>query len=338
MTGHNCSIDFRNKVLDYPRRGGIPPSININLLDRRGEESECCARCNEKTAAPHCRYGCGGPYQCNCQLHYGADAYKYFKLYKMIEKFSTYQDSQYFNSLFWDVWLDVTNFSAKIPFNREECVHFRQNAERTKTFIPATILDKFPNVKETDIYPSGMKAGVPIPNMRRTDDVINNNLMPKIIDLGDKEEMNNIDFDMYSKFISFRHRKNIKPDFPINVHSDRGVGFVCSTIKENTRIKCINADEQRPEKLCDSYIFPDELGILVSSGHLDHESYILYRDKFMYKELLDLDSTAYPYFIGPSINKPNIMPVQSVCEGGAAQGGTRLRHKPARRTRRASKN
>jgi hypothetical protein len=336
VTGHDCSFDYRSKLSDYARRGGVPPGFNQDLLLQR-EYSECCARCNEKTAAIHCRYGCGGDYQCMCVAHFGADAYKYYKLYKMIEKFATYQDAQ-LDRLFIEVWIDVTNFGASVPFNRQTCVDFRQNVQRTKTFIPAAILDRFPNVEETDIYPSGLKA-TPIPNMRRTDDVITNNLMPSIIDYGAEEQMNNIDFESYSRFINFRHRKNIKPDFPINEHRDRGVGFVCNTIKENTRIKCINADEQRPEKLCDSYIFPDELGILVSSGDLDHESYILYRDKFMYSEILDFDSAAYPYFIGQTIKKPEVLPVRSLCEGGGAKGGRRTgqrrtvkRHTVKRRT------
>jgi len=336
VTGHNCSDSYRSKLSDYARRGGIPPGFNRDLLRNRGD-SECCARCNEKTAATHCRYGCGGDYQCNCLTHFGADAYKYYKLYKMIERFATYQDAQ-LDRLFIDVWLDVTNFGASVPFNRQACVDFRQNVQRTKTFIPAAILDRFPNVEETDIYPSGFKA-TPIPNMRRTDDVINNNLMPSIIDYG-AEEMNNIDFESYSRFINFRHRKNIKPDFPINEHRDRGVGFVCTTVKENTRIKCLNADEIRPEKLCDSYLFPDELGILVSSGDLDHESYILYRDKFMYSEILDFDSAAYPYFIGQSIKKPNIMPVQSACEGGSSShaGGTRRSRRKVKSVRRTKRS
>lgn len=336
VTGHNCSDSYRSKLSDYARRGGIPPGFNRDLL--YNGESECCARCNEKTAAPSCRYGCRGDFQCMCGLHFGADAYKYYKLYKMIERFATYQDAQ-LDRLFIDVWLDVTNFGASVPFNRQACVDFRQNVERTKTFIPAAILDRFPNVEETDIYPSGFKA-TPIPNMRRTDDVITNNLMPSIIDYGAVEELNNIDWESYSRFINFRHRKNIKPDFPINEHRDRGVGFVCNTVKENTRIKCLNADEKRPEKLCDSYLFPDELGILVSSGDLDHESYILYRDKFMYSEILDFDSAAYPYFIGQSIKKPNIMSVQSACEGGSSShaGGTRRSRRKVKSVRRTKRS
>ena len=315
VTGHACGNIYQEARANYAVIGGIPPGYNPENL--YGSNLECCARCAEKTMAHKCRHGCNGNYQCDCDLHKGADASKYYRLFKIIEKFAELQKSavsqnpgstKTFNS----VWKDITDFARNFPFDRNASMNFKEELLKTKKFIPDALLSQFPDIEDTKLYPSGIKA-TSVPNLRKLEDASTNNLYITLDILKEPKE-NTQTMDDSVTFLKFKHRENI-PGYPIKEHGDISFENLKDYIMSG-QLQCPSHgfNESSPEH-CKAYLYPDELRNLVMEGKLTNEEYIKYRNTFMKGNVeIPADGVSNKYFISPLFdNSDTRVELSSAC-------------------------
>jgi hypothetical protein len=332
VSGHYCNEYNQRAKNQYALVGGIPPGYNqANLFEGA---FECCAHCNERSKNQYCRYGCiiNGvhTYQCNCPLHLAAQASKYYRLFKIIEKFAELQRSlKGTNRTFKSVWEEVTNFARVFPFDSDNSMKFKNDVLKTRQFLPDELLNEFPDVPETALYPSGIKA-TSVPNIRKPRDPLTNGLYISLDILTEPKE-NIQTMDESTIFLKFKHRE-ISPEYPIKEHGDISLENLQNYLKSNN-VRCpsygFNATTD-PHLHCNAYLYPDELKNLVMQEKLTNEEYANYRDKFMKASVeIPADGVSNTYFVSPSFDdsdKP--AQLESGCRGGAttaSQGGKRMK-------------
>jgi hypothetical protein len=160
-----------------------------------------------------------------------------------------------------------------------------------KTFLPpgnlAILFPRKPNGEPQtirDVYPIDMRCvgGRMIPNMRHPRDVIENDLMPSIID-NTEQQYDPDSFDIPDKLVKFRHRQHtdlqIKDEAPdyYSIPSFIERFKIISDPTHDLFGKCYLYNI----KECKSYLYPDELKLFVNKGHIhpDHQ-YVIYRKNF----------------------------------------------------------
>jgi hypothetical protein len=332
VTGHYCNEIYERARNEYAVIGGIPPGYNPESLF--GGALECCARCNEKSKNQHCRYGCGGDYECNCYHHVGADAFKYYRLFKIIEQFARLQETALYiqkttTRTFNSVWKEITDFAQTFAFDREASMQFKDELLRTRKFLPDELLNVFPDIPDTKLYPSGIKA-TSVPNLRKSADSIDNELYISSDILAEPKE-NLQTMDESTIFLKFKHRE-ISPGYPIKEHGDISLENLQTYIKGN-HVRCpahgFNPTTD-PQLHCDAYLYPDELKNLVMQEMITNEDYVKYRDRFMKANIeIPADGVSNQYFISPYFdNSDQRVELTSACQGGATttrQGGKRIK-------------
>jgi hypothetical protein len=192
-----------------------------------------------------------------------------------------------------------------------------------KTFLPVDI-SMFPNIDMKVLYPPIGKIKR-IPNMRRMNDVITNQLMPQIIVYPEVKNADGtsknpkvyaspedpVTYDTYEKFIKFRHREfTIDNNYQIKEHESISLenfiisfNLTISQIDKNNFGKCVLFPFEVEQGKCKSYLYPEELGILINEGVIDHATYIKYRDAFHNSDLIQIEHSAdaKKYFIPETV-------------------------------------
>jgi len=250
---------------------------------------------------------------------------KYYRMYKIIEKFIKLQPAiGTISELTYKEAMDqITSYGASITLgkiNPEELSAVIKYITKERTILPPTYdRTKFPNVTMETLYPPIGEIEKKIPNMRKTKDVIENNLMPNIIlydeiKLGDGSSYNPKQFrspddrqnlESFEKGIKFRHREFKLPN-NIKEHEDFSLDsflvlFNTDVSEKKNEIyfgKCVLNKDVYPDK-CVSYLYPDELKILVINGYISHEKYITYRNNFSKSDKINIEYSpiAHNYFL-----------------------------------------
>jgi hypothetical protein len=208
-----------------------------------------------------------------------------------------------------------------------------------KTFIPSDInLSLFPHENIEDLYSLAPEdRPVSYPKLRHPRDVIENNLIPKLVN--DATEDDPIIYEISTDTIKFRHR-NFRT-LEIVEHNYTDYNTVLSIVRTHT----MNLDDDDKGKnnfgkcvlnsydiVEDAYLYPDEFKIFFQKGYtrgvsnkIDIGDYIAYRTNF-------IASDKIKYYIPksdiPKIRKMFIMdessyefPPESACGADAAPEG-----------------
>ena len=322
---HQCNTDLLGQYKNVMNGlGGFPPYMYRNV-DSMGNFHLChvCAEFNYSRDSPNhdSWYTCRNGWR-----------FKYYKLYLIIQKFIELQPKEGIESR-----LTIKQAMDQIIEAGKNAVYNRFIFEpivvtilATRTFLPS--VHPFTNERSFEqLYPPIGRKIKKIPNMRRMKDVIANNLMPQIklyneIKNEDGTSKNPIEYDSPEciftdeksrKFIVFNHREHILANnYKIINHDTVSIeGFMGSfnletkdTTKENFG-KCILYSN----KQCYSYLYPEELKLLVNNEVISHNIYIKYRDEFFKSDKIQIENSpeAKNYFL-----------FSQVAQGGSKEGRT----------------
>jgi ankyrin repeat protein len=302
---HNCMVIQNNKYkLALEGAGGFPPYYY--QLDQTNITHLCvvCAELNY-------RYNeINGHTQDSMICNKGSD-YKYYRLYKIIQKFIELQpkpDTE-LKLTFKEAMKQIIEAGNNAVYNPTIFNPIVAQIKSNQTCLPKD--HPFTNDKSfKQLYPpiGGVKK---IPNMRKTRDVIENDLMPKIISYTrnpetDKYEKINpetgkiteastcaLTYDFHDSYIAFRHREfTIDQNYKITEHENVSIEGFLDTFKRNISIiddnnfgKCV----LEITKICKSYLYPDELKILVINGKISHDQYVTYRKNFSISNKINIE-------------------------------------------------
>jgi hypothetical protein len=211
---HNC-ISIQNTLYKdaLNGKGGFPPFYYSSH-----ETTHLCVVCAELDWQ-YSSYNNHTPGAYNCNK---GSNYKYYRLYSIIQKFIELQPApntvspltirQAMNQV-----IEAGNNAPNIP---SVFLPIVASIKLTGTFLPSK--HPFTNDKTfLELYPPIRDRIKKIPNMRKMNDVLENNLMPEIITYTevknkdgtskDPKEYNSpncdIEFDTHEKFIIFNHRE-----------------------------------------------------------------------------------------------------------------------------------
>jgi ankyrin repeat protein len=339
---HKCSIEQEREYKSALNgEGGFPPYYYINGVNREGISNLChvCAEGNFTPNSPNH----GGWSTCS-----NGYKFKYYRLYLIIQKFIELHARA--DLTIKQAMDQVIEAGLRAIYDRHVFEPIVDTVFINQTFLPT--IHPFTNDKSfKELYPS---IGVVklIPNMRDPKDVIENNLMPQIISyLPIKNENetstdpDDIEYDSpedifsvstHEKFIQFRHREYTAP-FNIKTHANVStktfLGIYTNYVSNKTEDyfgKCILNPNIPPPDKCTSYIYPEELGILINSGVITHEQYISYRTEFHKSNKIQIEysPSAKDYFI-PNPIQPVVQecPIQAQAGGFSTYEGKYLKYK-----------
>jgi ankyrin repeat protein len=253
---------------------------------------------------------------------------KYYRIYKIIQKIQEIQprDGTVSHLTYAQAMEQITLAGANVIFDRIPAGDLDRvitDIKTRKTFLPLDI-SMFPNIDMKVLYPPIGKIKR-IPNMRKMRDVIANILMPEIITYPEiknddgtskdpkefKSPVDPIDYDTHENFIKFKHREfTIDNNYQIKQHDSLSLeSFMASfnsTISQMDQEnfgKCVLFPFEIIDGKCKSYLYPEELGILINEGYIDHATYIKYRDIFHNSDLIQIEHSvdAKKYFIPDTI-------------------------------------
>jgi WD40 repeat protein len=215
-------------------------------------------------------------------------------MHKIIEKFIELQKTLQTKSLtYGEAMEQITLAGANVRGNevdKSEVNRVIEDIKARKTFLPENYKDFFPVVDMLQLYPPNPLANVKkIPNMRRTRDVIDNQLMPQIILYNKVVKAGSEDWDSpddkfkdakFEKFIKFKHREYKSP-FNIKEHNDVSLDTFYVMFDEqisNVSGKFFGTCILDPTKVEEktsylSYIYPDELKTFINNGFITEEKY-----------------------------------------------------------------
>ena len=266
---------------------------------------------------------------------------KYYRIYKIIQKIQEIQprDGTVSPFTYAQAMQQITLAGANVIFNQIPAGDLNRvitDIKTRKTFLPVDT-SMFPNIDMKVLYPPLGKIKR-IPNMRKMNDVLDYELMPQIITYPELKNadgtskdpkeyaspLDPVDFDTHENFIKFRHREfTIDNRYQIKEHQNislesfmNSFNSTISQIDQENFGKCVLFPFEIQDGKCKSYLYPEELGILINKGHIDHATYIKYRDSFHNSDLIQIEHSAdaEKYFIpdtvaraGGSIKKSNIL-------------------------------
>jgi hypothetical protein len=164
--------------------------------------------------------------------------------------------------------------------------------------------------------------------------------MPKIITYKMNEEtkvydspLDEVDLEYHEKYIKFKHREfTIDNNYKITEHQN--ISF--DTFTDNfVKVISLEADDYFgkcilfPQKICKSNLYPEELGILVNEGFINHDQYIKYRDTFHNSDKIQIEYSLIGknYFIPEPIEPVVVQPVVVQAVEGERRGGKSFREK-----------
>jgi WD40 repeat protein/ankyrin repeat protein len=224
----------------------------------------------------------------NCP--YGVN-FKFYRMHKIIEKFVELQKTLQTNPItYGEAMKQITLAGANIIYtevNKSEINRIISDIKKRKTFLPENYKEFFPDKNILELYPPNPLINIKkIQNMRRTTDVIKNNLIPEIILYNKKIlEDESEDWDSpddkfkgakFEKFIKFKHREYNNP-FNIKEHQDVSLDTFYVMFNEqisNVSGKFFGNCILNPNlKECISYLYPDELKIFINNGFIIDEKY-----------------------------------------------------------------
>ena len=253
---------------------------------------------------------------------------KYYRIYKIIQKIQELQPRDGIESplTYTQAMEQITLAGANVIFGdipAGDLDRVITDIKTRKTFLPVDI-SMFPNIDMKVLYPPIGKIKR-IPNMRKMNDIIINKLMPEIkvypeVKNPDGTSQNPkvyaspedpITEDTNEKFIKFRHREfTIDNNYQIKEHEsislETFMASFNSTISQIDQVnfgKCVLFPFEVEQGKCKSYLYPEELGLLINEGVIDQATYIKYRDTFHNSDLIQIEHSAdaKKYFIPETV-------------------------------------
>jgi WD40 repeat protein len=224
---------------------------------------------------------------------------KFYRMYKCVQKILelqprrdiTYRDARRAIS---DAGINIRPRDILIDQAQiDQMIQIVDNIIARRTFIPADVnMANFREGNIRNLYPSNRFNLIKnYSKVRHPKDIIANDLMSKIVrhnqtgpDEWDSEEDPFV-LVTAERMIKFRHRKFT--DLEIKDHENNSIeGFFA---RFNVVLKdpnhpdfglCALNEQTLGNIKCDSYLYPDELGILINSGDMTHDTYIEYKSNF----------------------------------------------------------
>jgi len=338
---HDCPNSFSESPV-YLGKGGIVPYWNIKLrtIPDHGNERilsqicHICCICGTTYAGKEDR----PPMEYPIRFRPGTESkithdywhcpynfkLKYYRIHKIIEKIIELQPKTGTPILTYNKAMEeITLAGANVIFDQipaGELDRVIRDIQTRKTFLPEDI-SSIPKITMEELYP---QLGIvkKIPNMRKMEDVIINNLKPEIIFYNeiknkdgtskDPPEFDSEDdyFTMgkYQKFIRFYHREfTIDNNYRLTDHENISLDTFISYFFTNTSNpldiinfgKCLFFAHRGNPDGCKSYLYPEELEILFNEKAIDHKTYITYRNNFQKSQLIKIEYSpdAMKYFL-----------------------------------------